>query len=443
MTLPERPVIAVVEDDPIMGGSLLQRLTLEGYDALWWETAGDALSGLGRKAPDLLVCDIRLPDMTGEEMFRKAVSDLGPTPVLFITAYGDIDQAVRLMRAGAGDYLTKPFDMGDFLERIETLLQVHGGEAEEESALGSSAPMRRIAAMLRRIAEIDSSVLFTGESGVGKEVAARYLHQISPQADQPFMAVNCAAIPPELIDSEIFGHEKGAFTGAHARHEGFAERAGEGVLFLDEVGELPAGVQAKLLRLIQERAFFRVGGEQLVPFRARLLCATNAPIEAMVHDGRFRQDLYYRINVIPVAIPPLRERRDDLKPLFDRYVLYFADTFGRSVRGLTSLAEEAALIHDWPGNVRELRNRVERAVALAEGPLIGPADLFPEWDAAEAPEVDLATLAEVRDAAERRQIERALAHTGGQIKAAADLLGVSRTTLWEKMRRLEMGAGAH
>jgi DNA-binding NtrC family response regulator len=254
--------------------------------------------------------------------------------------------------------------------------------------------------------------------------------------------VNCAAIPGELIESEILGHEKGAFTGAQGRHLGYAERAAGGALFLDEIGELPPPAQAKLLRLLQERSFFRLGGEQLVPFAARLVCASNRDLDAAVRSGRFREDLYYRINVIPVTIPPLRERAEDVLPLLRGYVRHFAETFGQPVKGLTPAAEAAALAHGWPGNVRELRNRAERAVALAEPGWLGPADLFPERQAGAPPPREdeaIGTLAAARDAAERRQIERALRHTGGQIARAAEVLGVSRTTLWEKMRRLGIG----
>jgi DNA-binding NtrC family response regulator len=383
-----------------------------------------------------LICDIRLPDMSGETVFRQALIELGMSPVVFITAYGDIEQAVRLVRGGADDYLTKPFDPEELLERIGRLLgEQHGTGAS--SALGLSEPMRRIETLLRRVADVDSTVLFTGESGVGKEVAARFLHRVSGRANAPFMAVNCAAIPMELMESELFGHERGAFTGAVSRHQGYAERAGDGVLFLDEVGELALPLQAKLLRLLHDRVFHRVGGKAPLGCRARVICATNRDLEGQVAAGTFRQDLFYRINVIPVTVPPLRARSDDVLPLLRGYVRHFAEAFQRPVRGLTSAAEEVALDHAWPGNVRELRNRVERGVALAGQPWLGPQDLFPEADMGGThPKAPVGTLAEAREAAERRQIERALDHTRGQIARAADLLGISRTTLWEKMRRV-------
>jgi DNA-binding NtrC family response regulator len=429
--------VAVIEDDPVMGASLVQRLELEGYRPVWWQTGGDALAALKRQRPDLLICDIRLPDMTGEDIFRQALAELGTSPVLFITAYGDIEQAVRLVRGGADDYLTKPFDIDDLLERIERLLGAQRAARSAYSALGLSEPMRRIEALLRRVADVDSSVLFTGESGVGKEVAARFLHQVSARASSPFMAVNCAAIPGELMESELFGHERGAFTGALTRHEGYAERAKGGILFLDEIGDLPAPLQGKLLRLLHDRIFHRLGGNTPIICQARVICSTNRDLAALTAAGAFREDLFYRINVIPVTMPPLRARPDDILPLLRSYLRHFSEAFERSVRGLTGPAEEAALCHAWPGNVRELRNRVERAVALADQAWLGPADLFPEFGRGDAGRGGpVTTLAEARGAAERRQIERALEHTDGRVAKAAELLGVSRTTLWEKMRRV-------
>lgn len=433
--------IGVVEDDPVMGESLLQRLTLEGCKVDWWTTGREAISGMRREGHDLVICDMRLPDMDGGALFREIVREQNAPPFLFITAYGEIDQAVALMRAGASDYLTKPFAMDDFLGRVRALLNRNDRAAEHEPTLGVSDAMRDVERLLQRIADLDSTLLVTGETGAGKEICARYVHRVSSAAQQPFMAVNCAAIPEELLESELFGHEKGAFTGAQARHLGYAERARAGVLFLDEIGELPMPLQAKLLRLIEDRAFHRVGGERPVPFEARVICASNQDLQAAVRRGGFREDLFFRINVIPVAVPPLRDRPADISQLLHRFVQEFASLMDREVEGVSALAEEAALAHDWPGNVRELRNRVERAVALTHGTWIMPGDLFPEvgrWR--EGAPGEVASLAEVKEAAERRQIRRALQMTSGQVVKAAELLGVSRTTLWEKMRRLKVEA---
>jgi DNA-binding NtrC family response regulator len=434
----ERVTIGVIEDDHVMGGTLVHRLELEGYAARWWRTGEEAIEGLRAARPDLIVCDIRLPDMSGEDVFLRVLPSLAGTPFLFVTAFGQIEQAVRLTKAGAVDYIAKPYAITDLLERIPRLIRSRPGAV---GALGASEPMRRIETLLRRVADVDSSLLFVGESGVGKEVAARFVHGISARGRSPFIAVNCAAIPNELMESELFGHEKGSFTGAHARHHGYVERARDGVLFLDEVGELPLPVQAKLLRLLQERSFTRLGGESAIRVPARIVCATNADLEQAVADGRFRRDLYYRIDVVRVTVAPLRERADDVLPLAAGFLREFCGAFGREVHGFTPAAEQALLAHDWPGNVRELRNRVERAVALAEAPWIGPATLFPSELVDPRPlEEILPSLAEIRERAERHHIRAALARVGGRVDEAAKLLGVARSTLFEKMRKLAVDA---
>src|SRR5215469_13213142 len=414
-------LIGVVEDDPTQGGTLTHRLELEGYRPVWWRTGNEALRGLPTARPDLVVCDIRLPDISGEDLFLQVLPQLGGKPFLFVTGYGEVEQAVRLLKAGAVDYIAKPYALPDLLERITRLLTLQPGATGE---LGTSAAMREVETLLRRVANIDSSLLFRGESGVGKEVAAHFVHKISTRGQDPLVAVNCAAIPGELIESQLFGHERGAFTGAQARHHGYVERARNGILFLDEVGELPMPMQAKLLRLLQERAFSRVGGEAVIKTGARLLCATNADLERAVVEGRFREDLYFRINVISVEIPPLRDRTDDILPLAYRFMQEFAQAFTRSLHGFTPAAEEALLEHPWRGNVRELRNRVERAVALSHSPWIGKEALFPgERVEPETVASPSSTLEEVRRRAERQHIRAVLARADGRVEEAAKLLG--------------------
>jgi DNA-binding NtrC family response regulator len=478
----ERGRIGIIEDDTIMGDSLVQRLELEGYTPLWWQTGQEALEKLFSARPDLVICDIVLPDISGEEVFLRALPRLGSTPFLFVTAHGKIDQAVRLTKAGAVDYLTKPYEITDLLERIAGLIAV---QPRASGVLGASEAMRQMELLLRRVADIDSSLLITGESGVGKEVAAQFVHRISTRAGEPFIAVNCAAIPPELVESQLFGHERGSFTSAQARHHGHVERAGNGILFLDEVGELPMTMQAKLLRLIEERAFTRVGGETTIKTGARIFCATNTNLEAAVKERRFREDLYFRINVIRVAIPRLRDRSEDILPLAQLFLREFSGAFDRDVHGFTPEAEQALLEHPWPGNVRELRNRVEQAVALSLAPRITGEALFPAAAvehaaalssaqrlavealfpaaavehaaalssaqrlavealfpaAAAAPgAASFPTLAEVRDQAERQHIRAALAAADG-IEEAARRLGVGRSTLFEKIRKLDIRSG--
>jgi DNA-binding NtrC family response regulator len=429
--------IALIEDDPIMGESITQRLALEGYRCRWWRAGLDAVAGLHEPGGvDAIVCDIRLPDIDGEELFRRVQPTIGTVPIVFMTAFGDIKQAVRLVRAGADDYLTKPFGIDTLLQKLTRLLARNAAEASSVGVLGASEAMRRLEGLLRRVGDIDSSVLLVGESGVGKEVAAKFLHGVSNRCDGPFIAVNCAAIPADLIDSELFGHEKGSFTSAHALHLGFAERASRGTLFLDEVAELPIGLQGKLLRLLQERLFFRVGGERQIALTARLVCATNADLRCCVEHGSFRKDLYYRLNVIELRVPSLRERPEDMLPLLRSFVTEYAEQFSRQVRGITARAEHAVLAYDWPGNIRELRNRVERAVALAEGSRLDTGDLFPRMEPELGETMPIVTLADARVEAERHQIIRALRGSGGHVGAAAKHLRVSRTTLWGKMKRL-------
>ncbi|MEZ5832442.1 MAG: sigma-54 dependent transcriptional regulator [Dongiaceae bacterium] len=415
-----------------MGESIVHRLDLEGYQVDWWQSGTDALQAVRNKALDLLICDIRLPDINGEALFDKVIPEHPGLPVLFITGFAQVDQAVRLMRAGAADYVVKPFAMQDFLSKIEILTRCVG---DPEGPLGRSMAMRRIDDLLRRIANIDSTVLFVGESGVGKEVATRYLHQLSSRANGPFIAVNCAAIPHELLESELFGHERGAFTGASARHFGYVERAAGGFLLLDEIGDLLLPVQAKLLRLLETRRFQRIGGEAEFTSDARIICATNADLKARVASGQFRPDLLFRIQVIEVTIPPLRERREDIEPLLDQYRAHFATSFGRHVAGFMPNAHHMAMTHDWPGNARELRNRVERAVALADGAWIAAEHLFPELGDDQRGG-DFSSLADVREQVERQHIRNALERAGGRVEEAAQLLSVSRSTLFDKIRRL-------
>ena len=430
----ENRTLALIEDDPIMGESLVQRLELEGATVRWWRSAEAARVELGAAPADAVICDIRLPDGTGEDLYRGLLQAGRLPPFLFVTGYGDVAQAVRLMREGAHDYVTKPFEMDEFLERLELIMRPV--ESEDEPILGVSKPMREAEAFIKRITRVESPLLITGETGVGKEIATRLLHALRPKPPGPFMAVNCAALPADLMESELFGHERGAFTGAQSRHLGYAERAGNGILFLDEIGELPPKLQAKLLRLVEERVFHRVGGEQPLPFKARLVCATNADLKARVADGSFRDDLLYRINVLALHVVPLRERIADVSWLMDRIFADLTDKLDTEIRGFSASAYAAAEAHAWPGNVRELRNRIERALAMTLTRWIMPGDLFPESAAAAAwPCQQIEALGVAREDAERRHIQRALALTGGALLPAAKLLGISRTTLWEKMKR--------
>ena len=423
--------IALVEDDPVMGGSLLQRLSLEGYQVAWHRSGQAARLALTGQPTDGVVCDIRLPDADGEELYA-ALRPLAPrVPFIFITGFGEVDQAVRLVKAGAADYLTKPFEIGVLLDRL-----AHSVRAQAPAGiLGASHAMRSIEALVTKVANLDSTLLITGESGVGKEVVARLAHSVSKRQAAPFVAVNCAAIPDALIEGELFGYERGAFTGADRQLEGYLARARNGTLFLDEIGDLPLSTQVKLLRVLQDREFRRLGASKTERLEARIVCATHRDLPARVRDGQFREDLYYRIAVIPISIPPLRDRGADVLPLLRAMVSEFSASFGREISGLAEDVPYRVAAHAWPGNVRELRNRAERAVALSDRPYVRAADLFPEDDVSQSAPRNLATLAQARDDAERRQIAIAMEAAGGKVEEAARHLGVSRSVLFEKLRR--------
>ena len=433
----EGRVIGLIEDDAVMGESLVQGLTLEGCRVDWWKSKQEAQRALLASSPDLVICDLRLPDGRGDELFYELAANNTLPPFLFVTAYGDIDQAVAVMRAGAGDYVTKPFEMVSFIERARTLIR-RAPVSRSEAVLGVSDAMRKIETMLERIKDSITPVLITGETGVGKEVCARFLHGLSVRSKEPFMAVNCAAIPSAVMERELFG-SRGA--SGQAFHHGFAERARNGILFLDEVSELAPSVQAMLLRLVEAREFHRVGGEQALQFRGRIVCTSSRNLMLLVEQQKFRADLFYRINVVTIDVSPLRSRPDDIPWLIEQFLGQFVRPDQKAPRAVSTLAHDMALGHDWPGNVRELRNHMERAIALTQTEWIMPSDLFPDRSKPATSEPQhIATLSEVRDAAERRQIERALKETHGHIHEAAIRLGVSRTTLWEKMRRLHVAA---
>jgi DNA-binding NtrC family response regulator len=435
-----RPLVGIVDDDPIMGESLMQRLHLEGYRAVWWQSGEEALRHLPNAGCRVLVCDIRLPDLDGEQLFRRALPDLGATPVIFITAFGEVEQAVRLMQAGADDYVTKPFEIELLLHKIAALCArelVAGNGNHGRETLSASTAMRGVESELLRVIDTGSPVLLLGETGVGKEVAARQLHNASIRCELPFVVVSCATIPVDRAESEMFGHERGGVTGSRTAHVGLVEQTEGGTLFLDEVSALPPSLQGKLLRLLEDGSYRRLGGTQELVSNARIVSSSNADLPRLVAKGSFRADLYYRLNVIELHIPPLRARCEDIIPLAEHYLAQFARGASRRVPSLTPTARAALRDHGWPGNVRELRNRLERALGVsADAPQISAQAIFPEQVLLEQPGERVASLAEARERAERRHIEEAISQTHGEIAKAAVLLGISRTTLWEKMRRL-------
>ncbi len=441
-----RTLALVIEDDLVLGPALLQRLVLEGYDARLVSNGANAVAFLKAQRPDFILSDIRLPDSSGEQIWRHIIDLHGPLPVWFITAFGEVEQAVRLVKAGARDYLTKPVDIDALIASVEEA--VHRGPATQRDAqtvsLGESAAIAQLELNLRKAARSHLPVLLVGETGSGKEVAARFLHQCSVHQGEPFVAVNCAAIPRDLAESLLFGHEKGAFTGATGKQIGAFEEAGAGTLFLDEVAEMPLELQAKLLRAIETRLFRPLGARKELSFHARIVSATHKDLKAAVAEGQFREDLYFRLNVIELNVPPLRDRREEIEKLALRFLkgagneMFWASTTIGDGDLIARDAVAALLDHDWPGNIRELRNRVERAAALAETLPLRIADFFPESSLdrggiGEHADSDCSLDAVAREAIRQRVLD-ALKQTNGNQSEAARLLGVSRTTIWKYSR---------
>lgn len=442
-----RPRVLIVDDEAIMRVTLEDRFRMEGFEAITAPDIGTARRILSGQRIDLVVTDIRLPDGDGRDLFREICRTHPGVPVVVMTAYISVPDAVALTKAGAVDYLTKPFDMDDLIaksaraiERAQDLgraplVALDGSNALPGSGvLGRSAAMRRIEEIAARIRDVDCSVLITGESGVGKEVVARFIHANSAYARGPFIAVDFATMAQQRLSAALFGEvrEDGA------RRPGRFEQAQGGTLFLDEVDEIPEALQLKLLRVLQEREVVPVGGDRPVSLDFRVISAAQSDLETRIHDGLFRGDLYYRLNVLSIEIPPLRTRREDICPLARRFAADAASSMNRRVDGLSAGCEELLVTLDFPGNVRELRNMIESAVALSNGPRIQPHDLprggaprAAAKDATNAPE----ELRKTVEHAERKAIMAALEHSGQVLNVAAKTLGISRKTLWEKMRR--------
>jgi DNA-binding NtrC family response regulator len=427
--------ICLIEDDEIMGESLADRFGLEGLNCDWYRTGAAALEALRVQTYALVISDIRLPDTSGDQLFEQLQREQRRLPpFIFITGHGDIDTAVRLLKEGAHDYITKPFDLDALMEKIQALIAP--GLGVGPGSLGLSPAMRQIEAMLHRLAASEASVLITGESGVGKERVAQALHRLTG-ADRPFIAVNCGALTETLLEAELFGYEKGAFTGAGRTKKGVFEQADGGTLFLDEIGDMPMAMQVRLLRALQERCIVRVGGETPIPVNIRLVCATHQTLQERVASGDFREDLYYRINVVELRIPPLRERTEDILPIARHLLAAIAASAGKPPPGLTPAAEHALKNYRWPGNIRELKNALERASLMSDSRAIAHDTLFDRPAPALGGHQDVAgSLRDYLNECERDFIVRALDADHWQIQTCADALGISRKNLWEKMRKL-------
>ncbi len=429
--------LCLIEDDEIMGGPLALRLELEGYACDWFKSGRSALAALRKTSYDMVLSDIMLPHTSGEALYTSLLAEgANLPPFIFMTGHGTVDQAVRLLKLGAVDYLTKPFEPELLLAKLRAL-EAHRETEDDPGCLGISPAMRGIEELLHRLADSDTSVLITGESGVGKEVVALRLHHLSYRdAGHPFVAVNCSALPEALMEAELFGSEKGAYTGAVNAKPGLLEQADGGTLFLDEIGDMPASMQAKLLRALQTRVIRRLGGTSDIPVGFRLMAATHQDLRAKVEQGQFREDLYYRIHVIQVRVPPLRERHEDILWLARRFLAQAAVP-GEPPRMLSPASERLLLTHPWPGNVRQLRHVMERARILARQAVIPPELLFEDSATVTHDVPDLA-LGDWLAQQERDYIQRALAANDWRVQDTARLLCISRKTLWEKMKRLEI-----
>jgi DNA-binding NtrC family response regulator len=446
-TYPVRASILVVDDDVGVQESF-EAVLAKDYDLHFATQGPEALRVLSTQDVNLVLLDIRMPGMDGMEVLRRIRELNEQTDVIVVTAVKSLKTAVEAIKLGAYDYITKPFDIHEILalikrvvekqELMKEVLYLRDEVARDhrfENLVGRNSRMQEIYTLVTRIADNNATVLLSGESGTGKEVLARVIHQQSNRGHRPFVAVNCAAIPSELLESELFGHEKGSFTGAIATKVGKFELATGGSLFLDEVGSMRLDLQAKILRALQEREIERVGGTRTIKIDVRVIAATNRDLKKAVEEGTFREDLYYRLNVVPITLPDLKDRQEDIPLLANHFVQKFAQESNPSVREISKEAMGILLSYPWPGNVRELENVIERAVTLGRGPAILPSDLPPHLAGGAGPvERALVQEASLEDL-ERDYIRAVLRRTKGhQIRAAA-ILGIDRRTLYRKIRR--------
>jgi DNA-binding NtrC family response regulator len=450
------PTILIVEDEAKMRRLLELHLAEEGYTTHAAPDAEAGLKLLRQEKVDVVVTDLKLPGMDGLEFLQAVKRANAALPVIVMTAYGTVETAVEAMKAGASDYVLKPFSMEEMKLIIGKELDVHRLREENRSlreALGQryefrnivarSARMQEVLATVERVAPTNSTVLLGGESGVGKDMIARAIHQHSRRAAGPFIKINCTAIPENLLESELFGYEKGAFTGAVTAKPGKFELADKGTIFLDEIGDVPSSIQAKLLRVLQEREFERLGGTKTLKVDVRVVAATNQDLRAALEEGTFREDLYYRLNVVPINLPPLRERKEDIPYLVDHFLERFARESGKPISGITPQAVQSLMEFHWPGNVRELENIIERAVAFSTGTRLDVGDIRLDLSPSEpaAPSAATAALPFPPEGVTLEQFEdeivrEALRRANGNKSQAARLLGLSRNALRYRLSKM-------
>ena len=442
--------ILVVDDEPSHRQMLEAVLTADGYEVQQADDGQEAINSVEERFYDLILMDVRMSRVSGIEALKK-IKELSPgIPVIIMTAYASVSTAVDALKSGAYDYLTKPLDIEELkilvskalrqrqLEQENVYLRERLGDRFDFSnIIGRSSAMRDLFETVALVAPTEATVLIVGESGTGKELIANAIHQNSPRKDRPFIKVNCAALPETLLESELFGHEKGAFTGALARKRGRFQLAHSGSIFLDEIGEMSPTTQTKILRVLQEREFEPLGGTQTVKVDTRVVAATNKNLEEEIQEGRFREDLYYRVNVVTLEVPSLRERREDVSLLTDFFLKQYAEKNQRFIKGFTPRATDLLMRHGWPGNVRELENVVERAVIMARGDVISQTELPDTLRELNAEEeevgIDLTPGRSLKEM-EREMILRTLEEAGGNRTRSAEILGISRRTLQLKLK---------
>ena len=445
-----KPKILVVDDERSHRQMIEAVLSAEGYEIAQADNGQAAIDAVEEKFYDLVIMDIRMPQLGGIEALKKIKTISPGIPIILMTAYASVGTAVDALKSGASDYLTKPLDIEELKILVAKTMRFHQLEEENiylkerlndrfdfSSIIGRSPAMNKLFETMALVAPSEATVLIVGESGTGKELIANAIHQNSPRKDRPFIKVNCAALPETLLESELFGHEKGSFTGAIARKQGRFQLAHKSSIFLDEIAEMAPTTQAKILRVLQEREFEPLGGIHTIKVDTRIIAATNKQLDEEIKAGRFREDLYYRLNVVSLEVPPLRERGDDVALLTDFFLKKYTEKNNKLIKGFTPRAMDLLMRHEWPGNVRELENIVERAVIMARGEMITPME-FPEnlkkLDLElKEPRINIAAGRSLKEV-EKEMILRTLDETGGNRTHAADILGISRRTLQLKLK---------
>jgi len=450
-----KPNILIVDDEKDICMVLNLLLSKEGYDVKEAHSGEDAMERIKKENFDIVITDIRMSKIDGFEVLKQAQKISPETSIIMMTAFASVGSAVEAMRAGAADYITKPFINDEIRLTVKKILQSRELQMENlilrqelsqrKSAfpdiIGSSEPMQKIFGLMEKVIPNKSNILITGESGTGKGLVAQAIHESGPRKDKPFISINCGAIPENLLESELFGHKKGSFTSANEDKKGLITMANGGTLLLDEVGELPSALQVKLLHVIQTKELTPVGDTRSILVDVRIIAATNADLSQRVKEGRFREDLFYRLNVIEIKMPPLRERRDDITVIIKHYLDSFSKEAGKNIKDIDHEAMQALLAYDWPGNIRELRNTIERAVVLADGEIITIHDLPDKFRTLDVEGVSTSSLRQALDNFEREYIKRSMAENKSNKEATAAKLGVDLATLYRKLKKLRIEAG--